>query len=321
MIEIGNFEKDEIKGGGAAAWLDHLLPNKLPKVGRMVLTPMLNEAGKLIGDFTLARLAANEFMIFGSGLAEDYHMRWFLAHLPESGVSVRSLGLDLVGIQIAGPRSRALLAKLVDRDVGQGAFRFMDIARMDVGMLPAIVGRVSYTGDLGYEIWVKPEHERALLLMLEAEGAELGLQPFGSRAFNALRLEKSFGSWSREYRPIYTPFEAGLDRFVALEKGPFIGSEALKHSEKKLQLSTFVIEATDADVLGDEPILLGDAVVGWVTSGGYAHGSKASVALGYVKIEAHDPAARYRIEVLGEPRAAHIILEPLFDPKSERMRG
>ncbi len=119
MIEIANFAKYQVTGAGAAAWLDHLLPNKLPKVGRMVLTPMLNEAGRLIGDFTLARLGEQEFMIFGSGLAEDYHMRWFLAHLPESGVSVKALGLDLVGIQIAGPRSRALLGKLVDRMWGR----------------------------------------------------------------------------------------------------------------------------------------------------------------------------------------------------------
>jgi dimethylglycine dehydrogenase len=260
-------------------------------------------------------------MIFGSGIAEEYHMRWFLQHLPQTGVFIRALGLDLVGMQIAGPKSRELLSRIVDRDVSNAAFRFMDIARVDVGMLPAIVGRVSYTGDLGYEIWVKPEHQRALLDMLRTQGEGLGLKPFGARAFNSMRLEKSFGSWSREYRPIYTPFEAGLDRFVALDKGPFIGSEALKTAPKSLVLTSFAIEATDADVLGDEPILRDGAVVGWVTSGGYAHGSKASVALGYVRAEAHDAAARYQIEVLGEAREAKVLLEPLFDPTGSRMRG
>ena len=323
LLEISNFAKYEVTGAGADAFLDRLLPNRLPAVGRMVLTPMLNPAGKLIGDFTVARLAEDRYMIFGSGLAEAYHMRWFLAHAP-ANVTVRALGLGLTGIQIAGPKARDLLAKVAGRDVSAAAMKFMDVAEFDVGPFPALVGRVTYTGDLGYEIWVKPEHLRGLFDLLLAAGAAFGAKPFGARALNALRLEKSFGSWSREYRPIYTPWEAGLDRFVSIQKADFIGSDALLAARDKGPeriLTTFVVDALDADVIGDEPVWRDGKVVGWVTSGGYAHASNASVALGYVEAAAHDFAAPYEIEIIGERRPARALTEPLFDPKGSRMRG
>lgn len=324
LLEISNFAKYEVSGPGAEAFLDRLLPNRLPRPGRMVLTPMLNPAGRLIGDFTVARETDERFVIFGSSLAEAYHMRWFLAEAPASGVAVRSLGLDLVGFQIAGPRSRDLLARLAGRDVSAEAFRFMDVARFDVGHLPALVGRVTYTGDLGYEIWVRPEHQRALLDLLLAAGEDLGLRPFGGRALNALRLEKSFGSWSREYRPIYTPFEARLDRFVALQKPAFVGRDALLAARDRgpeRLLVTFVVDALDADVIGDEPVWHGDRVVGWVTSGGYAHASGVSVALGYVEAAVAGETDGFAIEIIGERRPARVQARPLFDPDGLRMRG
>jgi dimethylglycine dehydrogenase len=323
LIETSNFAKYEISGSGARRYLDHILANRIPKPGRMVLSPMLNREGMLIGDFTIACRNEHEFMIFGSGLAEDYHMRWFLAEKPDD-VAIRSRGLDLVGLQIAGPNARELLQRVADQDVGHNAFPFMAIADMQIGFAPAMVGRVSYTGDLGYELWMKPEHQLYIFNLLMEIGADLGIKPFGARAFNALRLEKSFGSWSREYRPIYTPWEAGLDRFVALEKGDFIGRDAAFVAKSKgsaLKLSTLIVDAADADVIGDEPIWRGDEVVGWVTSGGYAHPSKASVALGYIKSHAHDPSADYSIEIIGEKRPARLQMTPLFDPDGRRMRG
>ena len=325
MLEISNFAKYEIAGPGAEAWLDRLLPNTLPKPGRIVLSPMLNEQGKLIGDFTVARLSGEDFCLFGSGIAEDYHMRWFLAHLPDSGVSLRALGTDLVGLQIAGPKARDLLARVADEDVSKDAFRFMAIRPMGIGMIPALVGRISFTGDLGYEIWVTPDYLRALYDLLTVEGAERGLKPFGGRALNSLRLEKSWGSWAREYRPIYTPWEAGLDRFVAPDKKPdFIGRDALlaaRDAGSQQRLVTLVVDADDADVVGDEPIFRDDKVVGWVTSGGYAHHVGCSVAMGYVEAGALDEGADYGVEIIGDIRAARVQSEPLFDPKAERMRG
>jgi dimethylglycine dehydrogenase len=324
LLEISNFAKYEISGKGADAWLDNLLPNRLPAKGRMVLTPMLNEQGMLIGDFTLASEADDRFWVFGSGLAEQYHMRWFQAQLPESGVALRAHGLDLVGLQIAGPKSRELITRLVHEDLSKEAFPFMAFGRFNVGTVPAIVGRVTYTGDLGYELWVKPEHQRALFDLLMKEGADLDLKLFGGRALNSLRLEKSFGSWSREYRPIYTPWEAGLERFVSTQKPAFIGRDAMlkaRDAGPSRKLATFVVDALDADVIGDEPIWRDGKVVGWVTSGGYAHHSKASVALGYVEAAAFDSSAPYEIEIIGERRAAKVAAEPLFDPKGLRMRG
>lgn len=324
LFETSIFAKYEVTGKGAEAWLDRLLPNRLPAKGRMVLTPMLNDNGMLIGDFTLARETDDRFYIFGSGVAEQYHMRWFEAHLPTNGVSLRPFGLDLVGLQIAGPQARALLARLTDEDVSNAAFRFMDFRRMEIGVFPALVGRVSYTGDLGYEIWVKAEHQRALYDLVRREGDDLGLRPFGARALNSLRLEKSFGSWSREYRPIYTPWEAGLDRFVSTQKPAFIGRDAALAARErgpKMRLVTMAVEAADADVIGDEPIWLGGEVVGWVTSGGYAHWSKTSVAMGYIKAEHFAADAPYAIEIIGEQRGARVLTEPLFDPRAERMRG
>ncbi len=287
---------------------------------------MLKDDGKLIGDFTLAKLGEQDFLLIGSGIAEDYHMRWFEAHLPQDGsVSIRPLKLELVGLSIAGPKARDVLAALTHLDVGGSAFAFMDIRRMDLGMAPAIVGRVSYTGDLGYEIWMKPEYQRYLFDLILEKGAAFDIRLFGLRALNALRVEKSFGSWSREFRPLYGPLEAGLGRFVALGKpANFIGKAAAireKAEGGQLRLRTFLLETRDADVIGDEPIYFDGAVRGWVTSGGYAHASGVSVALGYVPKEIADEEAGWAIELLGEILPARLQPYPLFDANGERMRA
>jgi dimethylglycine dehydrogenase len=326
LIETTSFAKYSVTGPGARAWLDRILACKLPAHGRMTLAPMLKHDGRLIGDFSLSDLGAEGFFILGSGIAEDYHMRWFLQHLPEDGsVDVKAHGAGLVGLAIAGPRSREVLAKTTHVDVSSKAFRFMDIRRMPVGLASALVGRVSYTGDLGYELWCEPAHQLHLFEALMSAGAEYGIRLFGSRALNALRLEKGYGSWAREYRPIYSPLEAGLDRFVALDKSAdFIGKEAAARelaTGGKLRLRVFVVDADGADVIGDEPIWHGDTVCGWVTSGGYAHGSAVSVAVGYVEKALADRAGGWSIEILGERRPARLQQEALFDAAGKRMRG
>ena len=326
LMETSSFAKYRVAGGGARAWLDHLLSCRVPKPGRMTLAPMLKEDGRLIGDFTLANLGEEGFLILGSGLGEDYHMRWFRRHLPEDGsVSLRALALDLVGLSVAGPRARDVLAVLTRDDVSSTGMRFMDIRRMMLGMAPALVGRISFTGDLGYEIWCKPEYQRYLFDELMRAGEPHGIRLFGSRALNALRLEKSFGGWAREYRPIYSPVETGLDRFVAFDKeADFIGKSAAKAERAQgggLRLRTFVLEARDADAIGDEPLWLDGEVVGWVTSGGYAHHSKVSVALGYVPREVAERDSGWEIELLGERLPARLQRVPLFDHNGERMRN
>jgi dimethylglycine dehydrogenase len=324
LMEATSFAKYTVRGPGAGEWLDRMLTCRMPAPGRMTLAPMLKHDGKLIGDFTLAYLSAEGYLIIGSGVAEDYHMRWFQQHLPTDGsVSITAHGSDLCGLALAGPRAREVLAAVTTADLSPAAFRFMDIRRIPIGLTSALVGRVSYTGDLGYEIWCPASYQLHIFETLMKAGAEHGIRLFGSRALNALRLEKAYGSWAREYRPIYGPLEAGLERFVALDKqADFIGKGAARRERDtggRLRLRCFTVDALDADVIGDEPIWREGKVCGWVTSGGYAHDSKVSVALGYVPREIADETEGWSIEILGEMRTARLQARPLFDPEGARM--
>ena len=257
VTEIANFAKYRVSGPGAEGWLSRLLANAMPRPGRIALAPMLNHAGKLIGDFTVARSAADGFMVWGSSAAQIYHLRWFEAHLPADGsVAVERLGMKLMGLMLAGPRSRAVLAALTDHDVGAAALRFMDHRAMDVAGCPAIVNRLSYTGDLGYEIWVEPCYLRRLYRAIQAAGAEHGLADFGMRALLSMRLEKNWPTWFAELRPIYGPFEGAMERFVDLGHD-FIGRDAAAAEQAagpRLRRVSLAIDAGDADVMGDEPI-------------------------------------------------------------------
>ncbi|HYB10153.1 MAG TPA: FAD-dependent oxidoreductase [Alphaproteobacteria bacterium] len=324
LMEISAYAKYLATGPAVESWLSHLLVNHMPRLGRMALAPMLNPDGKLIGDFTVAKERAERFYIFGSGIAEEYHMRWFEAHLPEKGVAIKSLRTELVGLAIAGPKSRLLLERLTRTDVSNEGFPFLSFRAVDLGMIPTLVGRISFTGDLGYEIWVSADYQRALHDAIVAAGADLGLRHFGARALNSLRLEKSFGSWAREFRPIYGPAEAGLGRFVDLRKNDFIGRDAALREKEvgpKRRIATFVVDENGADALGDEPVWHDGKAVGWVTSGGYAHHVGKSVALGYIPAELAGAEGGFALEILGERRPARIAREPLFDPQGKRMRG
>jgi dimethylglycine dehydrogenase len=191
-------------------------------------------------------------------------------------------------------------------------------------MIPALVGRITFTGDLGYELWVSPEYQLALYDLLLREGAAFCIRHVGMRALNSMRLEKSFGTWAREYRPIYGPFEAGLGRFVNFKKGEFVGREAAlreKDGGAKLKLVTLLTDEFGADALGDEPVSYDGKTVGWVTSGGYAHWSGKSIALAYVPVELATRNDTFGIEVLGAMRRATIAAEAPFDPAGSRMRG
>ncbi|MBL8336155.1 MAG: FAD-dependent oxidoreductase [Rhodoferax sp.] len=324
VTEIANFAKYVITGPGAEAWLERVMTNTMPKTGRIVLTPMLNHQGKLIGDFTIAKAGEGRFMMWGSSQAQVYHMRWFETTLPADGsVRVEPLGMKMVGLSIAGPKSRELLQRLTDDDVSNAAFRFMDYREMEVATVRAQVNRITYTGDLGYEIWVAPEYQKRLYESIRTAGADLGLRNFGMRALLCLRLEKNFGTWYREFRPIYGPFEAGLDRFVKLDKPDFIGkAAALKEKTEgpKRTRIFMVVDATDCDVMGDEPIWIDGKVVGWVTSGGYGHCVGQSLAQGYIPTELFRADLQLEIEILGERRPARLQMDPPFDPQALRMR-
>ncbi len=324
LTEISNFAKYQITGPGAEGWLSQLMTNRMPKIGRIILTPMLNQNGKLIGDFTIAKASNERFMMWGSSQAEIYHMRWFEGHLPSDGsVEIKAFNLSLTGLSIAGPNARQVLEKLTGDDVSGDNFRFMDFREMDIAGVPVMINRMSYTGDLGYEIWVRPEFQRRLYSAITEAGAEFNMVNFGMRALLTMRLEKNFPTWFRELRPIYGPFEAGMDRFVALAKNDFIGRDAAvaeRESGGKLRRVSFIVDADDADVIGDEPIFHNGKVVGWVTSGGYGHWVEKSLAQGYIPVELADHESGFEIEIIGGMYKATINREPLFDPEGKRMR-
>jgi dimethylglycine dehydrogenase len=290
----------------------------------MALAPMLNEQGRIIGDFSLACLAPDRFLMIGSGVAEIYHMRWFERHPPPIGTAIRALSHSLTGFAIAGPKSRELLQRLVKAKVSNDAFRFFDVRETTVGMVPATVVRASYTGDLGYEIWVTPDYQLTLYEQLVEAGNGLDLRHFGNRALMSLRLEKGYGAFLREFRSDYSPMETGLGRFVAYDKGEFIGRQAALDDRAKpppKRLVTMVVEANGADAAGYETILKDGTAVGQVTSGGYAHWTGKSIAMGYVRSDLAKDGESFVIGLIGDDCRARVQMTPLFDPNGERQRG
>ncbi|HXO63675.1 MAG TPA: FAD-dependent oxidoreductase [Steroidobacteraceae bacterium] len=324
LLEISNYGKFEVTGAGAEEWLSLIMANRVPRPGRIALTPMLNERGKLIGDFTMCRLAADRIFLICTYVAEVYYRRWFERYPPPAGVTVRPCAMEYVGLSVAGPSSRALLQELTREDLSSAAFPFLSFRRIDIGMIPAFVGRITFTGDLGFEIWVTTEYQRALYDLITAAGPAHGLRHFGGRALNAMRIEKSFGTWAREYRPIYGPFEAGLGRFVDLKKDAFVGRAAALEEQAsggKLRLVTFAVDTTDADASGDEPIWHDGKVVGWVTSGAYGYSVQRSLALGYIPAALAGADEGFEIELIAERRRATRLSGAAFDPDGGRMRG
>ena len=323
--EVHNFSKFEVKGTDAEDWLDKIMAGRMPKPGKLTLCPMLSFKGRLIGDFTVSCIESNHYQLNASYGSQNYHLRWFEQNLPDSDVTIHNVSDSRVGFQIAGPKARELLQAVTRIDVSNEAFPFLSVATLQIGPCEALVQRVSYTGDLGYEIYVPTNHQVALYEILSRAGEVFGMRPFGMRAMMSLRLEKSFGSWLREYKPDYMPEETGLDRFVAYNKSAdFIGKQAAledKENGTGRKLCTFVVDAEKADVVADEPIWVNDEVVGFVTSGGYAHYSKKSVALGFLPKKIAQAGMEVEIEILGDKRKATLITEPLFDPCSKRMRG
>jgi dimethylglycine dehydrogenase len=322
--EVQNFGKYRVTGPGARAWLDRIMAGLIPAPGRLSLTPMLADSGRIIGDFTVSCLSETEFQLTASYGAQGWHGRWFDRHAAP-GVTVENVSDSRTGFQIAGPRARELLARVTRADVSPAAFRFMDVRRMTVGMADCIVQRVSYTADLGFEIYCDAASQRHLWHALWTAGQDLGLRPFGMRAMMSLRLDKFFGSWGREFSPDYTPGETGLDRFIRWNKpADWIGKAPAtreKAEGPKRRLAAFVVEAADADVVAWEPIWLDGAVAGFCTSGGYSHWTDQSVAMGFLPADRVQEGLGVEIEILGERRPARLVTAPLFDADGARMRG
>ncbi|MEW9614643.1 FAD-dependent oxidoreductase [Shinella sp. S4-D37] len=325
IIDISNFAKYAVKGPGAADWLNAVFANRMPReTGRSCLTPLIGKRGGIAGDFTVTKLGEDDFMVFGSGMAERYHQRFFNAvPLPE-GTGFTSMTERLCAFNVAGPKSRDLLTRLTNEDLSNERFPFLRSRRMVVAGVEVVALRVSFTGDLGWELYCRREDQVVLYDALLKAGKDLGAGPVGSRALASLRIEKGYGSWSREYSPEYWPQESGLDRLVKTKENAFLNEEAYRKiadREPRQRLAMISIDTADADATGGEPIFLADGTpIGQVSSGAYGYTVGLSLALCYIKADAAGPGDTVSVAILGRPHAATVLAGPPFDPDGVRLR-
>ena len=323
IIEIANFAKHRFQGPGARVFLDRVMAGRIPKPGRINLNPMLTPKGRLYGDLTVACLDEDEFLVLGSGAVQEMHRRWFEKHLEDDDVRYSNESGRLHGIAISGPNARELLSRITRDDVSAQGLKFRDIRRTFVAGVPAILARLSFSGELGYEIYVAPEYQLKLYESMNEAGEDLGLKLYGARTLMSLRLEKNWGAWTLDFRPDFTPAESGLDSFINWDK-EFIGKQAAMEERARGPqkcLVSMTVETEDIDVSNDEAILKDGECVGYVTSGGYAHTIGRSMAMGYVPIELAKADTSLEVEINGEMYPARVVDKPLYDPDGEKMRS
>lgn len=324
LLDISGFSRFEIKGPNAEKWLNYVMATKLPKPGRARLAVMLAPSGRLKGDLTLFNWGDGSWWIMGSYYLREWHMRWFEDHMAD-GVSVKDISDTIVGFSITGPKSRDVLSKLTHSDVSNENMPFLSCREMDVGLIRAKVGRLSVCGELGYEINCGAlEHISLRETLLEA-GAEFNIREFGFYAMNSLRLEKGFGIWSAEFKQDYTPFETGMHRWIDWEKDKFIGKLSPKDlkvsSTPSRQLVMLEVDALDADASGYEPVWDDGKKVGYITSGGYGHFVKKSLALAMVDKKYLKPGTILQTHIVGEERNATVIENSVYDPLGSKIRS
>ena len=320
-IEIANFAKHVIKGKGARAWLDKTMAGFVPKKGRISLTPMLTEKGRLYGDLTVACLDDDHFMLFGSGTMQDAHSRFFAQTLPDD-VSHENQTAEWHGIALSGPKSRELLSRITRDDVSAEAFKFRDCRMCFVGGVPVMLNRISFSGELGFEIYCRPQYLIKLSEAIEEAGEDLGYSWYGNRALMSLRLEKGWGAWGLEFRPDFNAVESGMDAFINWKKD-FVGKDATVEFKEKgvsRKLVTVVVDSP-IDVTLDEAVLKDGEAVGYITSGGYAHHVKQSMAMAYVSTEHAQAGTELDVEILGEFYKITVQGAPVYDPNGGNMRS
>jgi len=323
-IEIANFAKHLVSGPAARTFLDSILAGYIPEPGRITLTPLLTPQGRLYGDLTVACLDESRFMLFGSGTFQVALRRYIENRLESSNYDVQyqNVSNHYHGIAFSGPLSRDLLEQICREDVGPENLKFRDIRETFVGGVPAKLLRLSFSGELGYEVYVEPEYQLKLFEEMEAAGTGLGLRWYGARALMSLRLEKGWGVWGLDYRPDFTASESGLDAFINWKKD-FIGKEAAFQEyqtgpEKKLV--TLSIDS-NIDVSNDEAICKDGECVGYITSGGYAHHVKLSMALGYIPTRLARDGESLEVEINGKMVPAQVHVKALYDPGGELLKS
>ncbi|MDA0721000.1 MAG: FAD-dependent oxidoreductase [Proteobacteria bacterium] len=325
IIDISNFAKYCVAGPGAEEWLNALFANRMPmRIGRSCLTPLIGVRGGIAGDFTVTRLGEQEFWVIGSGMAERFHQRFFRAIPLPDGTTFESLTDTTCGFNVAGPKARDLLGRLTNADLTNDAFPFTSSARISVAGVPCVALRVSFTGDLGWELHCSASDQVKLYAALLDAGREVGAGPVGSRALASLRIEKGYGSWGRDYSPEYWPHESGLARFVKEDK-PFLNKaawEAIAALPPRDMITMLEIQADAADAWGGEPVFLSDCTpLGQVSSGGYGFSVGKSLAIAYLKAGMVRPGDRVMVSILGLDTSATVLDTPPFDPEGLRLRA
>jgi dimethylglycine dehydrogenase len=326
VLDQTSFGKFEVAGPGAAAFLDHLCANRIPKsVGKIVVTQMLNERGGVECDLTVTRVAEDTFWVITAAATTTHDFAWIEWHLPQDGrVTLRDITSEYACLSLMGPRGREVLQKICDEDVRNEVFPFMSCRDIHIGYALVRACRASYVGELGWELYHPIEYQRGVYARIVEAGREFGIVNFGYRALDSLRMEKGFRLWGLDMGGTTTPLEAGLSRFVKWDKGDFVGMEALLRQRQEgitKTLACMVIEGRDAIPHGWEPLLDGVRPIGYVTSGDYGHVVGKTIALAYAPLACAQAGSRLEVRVLGERYPATVVNAPLYDPGNLKMKG
>ncbi len=333
LIDLTSFSKFEVSGPGAEAYLDGLVANTIPKkIGRMSLSHALTQNGGVRSEFTITRSGEDRFYLISSGAAERYDHDFLFKALPVDGsVRLDNLTTSHGVFVLAGPDSRKLLQKITDTDLSNEAFRWLTAQTINVGLASNVRAlRVNFVGELGWELHHPIEFQNHIFDALVRAGEAFGLTHVGMRAMDVLRLEKSYRMWGTDLNREYSALEAGLDRFVRLNKGSFTGRDALVRQQQDGVPQGFVtLEVWPeerggrpiADCRGNEPLYQGGEMIGRCTAGGYGHNLGKSLALAYVRADLATEGTELEVEILGERFAAKVIAESPWDPENERLRA
>jgi glycine cleavage system aminomethyltransferase T/glycine/D-amino acid oxidase-like deaminating enzyme len=325
LFDESSFAKIEVKGPGACAFLQQLCANDVDvEPGRIVYTQMLNSRGGVETDFTVTRLAPDLFLIVTGTAFGNHDLGWIRKHLPDDGsVDLRDVTSSRACLGLWGPRARDILAGLTKDDVSDESFPYLTARQISVGHVPVLALRVTYVGELGWELYPPTEYGTALWDAIWAAGQPHGLVAGGYRAIDALRLEKGYRVWSSDITPDETPFEADLGFAVDLDKGNFIGREALiaaKAAGPRKRLRCLVLDDPRSVCLGNEPVRIDGEVAGRVTSGGYGFAVEKSIAYAYLPPSV-GVGSRGEVDVFGEWIGFEVEREPLWDPGGARIRA
>jgi 4-methylaminobutanoate oxidase (formaldehyde-forming) len=326
LFDESSFAKLDVLGPGAADFLESMCDNRVAReVGTVTYTQMLNARGGIECDFTVTRLAQDRFRIVTGTAFGQHDSAWIRSHAPGDGsVVVEDVTSRFACLGVWGPAARELLQPLTDADLGNEAFPYMRAQQLSVGFVPCLAARVTYVGELGWELYCPAEFGRHLWDTLWSAGGDHGLVAGGYKAIDSLRLEKGYRVWGADITPDETPYEAGLGFAVKLDKGDFVGREALVAARERpleRRLACLVLDDPRSVALGSEPVRMDGDILGRVTSGGYGYAVARSIAYAYVPAESAVAGRRVEVEIFGEWVGGEIAEEPLFDPAGERIRA